>query len=98
MFSHVVFFWLKPELTEVQRADFLAEVKALAAIPGVIHCHIGTPASTDRPVIDRSYSVGLNLIFPSLAAHDVYQVHPLHLAFVEKCKSQWAKVVIYDFA
>jgi hypothetical protein len=32
-----------------------------------------------------------------MAAHDIYQVHPVHLAFVEKCKSMWTKVVIYDF-
>jgi hypothetical protein len=97
MLSHVVLFWLKPDLNDAQRADFRVQVNTLATIPGVIQCHIGTPSSTDRPVIDRTYSVGLNLIFPNMAAHDVYQVHPVHLAFVEKCKSMWTKVVIYDF-
>lgn len=97
MLSHVVLFWLKPDLTPAQRDAFMAKVRTLATIPGVTQCHIGTPASTDRPVIDRTYSVGLNLIFPDMAAHDAYQVHPTHLAFVEACKASWSKVLIYDF-
>ena len=97
MLSHVVLFWLKPELTAEQRAAFMSKVRTLATIPGVVKCHIGEPAATDRPVIDRTYSVGLNLIFPDMAAHDAYQVHPTHLAFVEQCKASWSRVLIYDF-
>jgi len=97
MLSHVVLFWLKSDLTPDQRTAFMKQVKTLETIPGVVKCHIGTPASTDRPVIDRTYSVGLNLIFPDMAAHDAYQIHPTHLAFVETCKASWSKVLIYDF-
>ena len=97
MLSHVVLFWLKPDLTAAQRAEFETRLRALGSIPGVTAFHVGTVASTDRPVIDRTYSFGLNLIFPDMAAHDAYQVHPTHLAFVENCKAFWTKVLIYDF-
>lgn len=98
MLSHVVLFWLKPDLTAAQRTEFETRLRALGTIPGVVAFHVGAVAPTDRPVIDRTYSFGLNLIFPDMAAHDAYQVHPTHLAFVENCKPFWTKVLIYDFA
>jgi quinol monooxygenase YgiN len=97
MLSHVVLFWLKPDLTAAQRAEFETRLRALGAIPGLAKFHVGTPASTDRSVIDRTYSFGLNLVFPDMAAHDAYQVHPTHQAFVDNCKAFWTKVLIYDF-
>jgi hypothetical protein len=51
-----------------------------------------------RPVVDQSYQVALNLVFPDKKSQDDYQVHPLHIEFVEKAfKPNCAKVVIYDF-
>jgi hypothetical protein len=34
--------------------------------------------------------------FPDLATHDAYQIDPSHLKFIEKGKSLWEKVLIYD--
>jgi hypothetical protein len=49
-------------------------------------------------VVDQSYQVALNLVFPDKKAQDDYQVHPRHLEFVEKVfKRTCTKVVIYDF-
>ena len=51
-----------------------------------------------RPVVDQSYQVALNVAFQSKQAQDDYQVHPLHLEFVEKVfKPLCRKVVVYDF-
>ena len=41
--------------------------------------HVGTPADTDRSVIDSSYSFCLVVAFDSKKEHDIYQAHPLHL-------------------
>ncbi|MDB5240049.1 MAG: stress responsive alpha-beta barrel protein, partial [Spirosoma sp.] len=30
------------------------------------------------------------------AAHDAYQVHPVHLEFVAECAHLWNRVQIYD--
>jgi hypothetical protein len=49
-------------------------------------------------VVDQSYQVALNLIFPSKQAQDEYQIHPEHLKFVEHCRALWQKVTVYDFA
>src|SRR5690606_36534709 len=44
---HNVFFWLKPNLSEAEKASFLKGVKSLAAISTVRKCYIGPPASTE---------------------------------------------------
>ena len=31
-----------------------------------------------------------------MAAHDAYQVDPLHTAFVQQFSGHWQRVVIYD--
>src|SRR5581483_6571845 len=57
MFVHSVYFWLKPDLTEAQQVQFWAGVRALGTISSVRHCYIGTPAATDRPIIEDRKSV-----------------------------------------
>jgi hypothetical protein len=94
MLVHTVYFWLKPG---VDRAAFRRQAETLAGIPGLTACHIGTPAPTPaRPVIDASYDVALTTVMADLAAHDAYQVHPLHQAFLASCKEQWSRVQVYD--
>lgn len=95
MFIHSVYFWLKPDLTPAQRDQFWAGVKTLGEIPGVRLFFVGAPADTDRPVIERSYSCALVTGFDDRAAHDAYQVHPIHDTFRE-LEHLWTKVVIYD--
>lgn len=97
MLVHSVFFWLKPELTDAQRAEFLRGLESLKGIAAIRQIYIGAPAATQkRPVIDDSYSYALTTIFDNLAGQDAYQVDPLHLAFVQNCKQFWNRVQIYD--
>ena len=96
MLVHSVFFWLKSDVTPDQVKTFETLSNAMAKIPGVIHLWVGKPAPTDRPVIDRSYSYGLTVVLKDMAAHDVYQEHPIHDAFRNTCGSFWTQVKIYD--
>lgn len=96
MLVHAVYFWLKKDLTSEQRAAFLAGVESLKGIASTEAVHIGAPAPTFRPVVDRTYDVALVVLMKDMAAHDAYQVDPLHKAFLEKFASNWEKVVIYD--
>ncbi len=98
MLIHTVYFWLKPGLTEAQRAEFRRGVESLAAIGHVERVYLGPPARTPpRPVVDQSFSVGLTVICRDTAAHDAYQSDPVHLAFVAKCQHLWTRVQVYDF-
>lgn len=97
MLVHTVYFWLKPELTAAQLADFRRGVESLAGIKAVEKLYVGKPAKTaKRPIIDDTYSVALTVICKDVAGHDAYQVDPLHLAFVNNFKTFWTRVQIYD--
>ena len=96
MFVHSVYFWLKPGLGERQVAAFRGGLESLAKAPTVTALYVGTPAATDRPIIDRSYSFALTVVFHDKAAHDAYQTDPVHLAFVDQFGSCWDRVLIYD--
>ncbi|HEY5079509.1 MAG TPA: Dabb family protein [Opitutaceae bacterium] len=97
MLVHAVFFWLKPGLTAAERARFRAEVGKLAAIRTIDRIYVGLPAAlAERSVTDRSFDVALTIVFKDGAAHDAYQVDPVHLAFVEGNKDSWTRVQVFD--
>ncbi|HEY1793272.1 MAG TPA: Dabb family protein [Opitutaceae bacterium] len=97
MLIHSVLFWLKPALTPEERRLFRGEVGKLARIPSIEKIYVGGPAGiAEREVTDRSFDVALTIVFRDGAAHDAYQVDPVHLAFVEGNKARWTKVLIYD--
>ena len=98
MFSHVVIFWTDPANPKAADELIAGANKYLAPLPGIVHFHIGKMARSQRPVVDQTYQVALNVVFDSKHAQDDYQVHPLHLEFVEKVfKPVCKKVVVYDF-
>ena len=97
MLIHAVFFWLKPGLDASQRSRFRAEVGKLAAVRTIEKVYVGGPASVpERGVTDRSFDVALTIVFRDAAAHDAYQVDPIHLAFVEGNKDLWTRVQVFD--
>jgi hypothetical protein len=98
MFSHVVIFWTDPANPRAADELIAGAERYLKPIPGVLHFHIGRMAPSARPVVDQTYQVALNITFPSKKAQDDYQVHPLHVDFVEKVfKPACKRVVVYDF-
>ena len=96
MFVHAVYFWLKPGISPAQHRQFEELATAMSKAPTVRHLWLGKPAATDRPVIDRSYSYSLVVVFDDAAGEAAYQVHPTHDTFREKCGSFWSRVQIYD--
>ncbi|MGN6555537.1 MAG: Dabb family protein [Verrucomicrobiota bacterium] len=98
MFSHVVIFWTDPEQANAADELIAGANQFLKPIPGALQFHVGKMANSHRPVVDQTYQVALNIVFPDKKTQDDYQVHPLHLEFVEKCVRRLVKkVVVYDF-
>lgn len=98
MFSHVVIFWTDPKNPKAADALVAGAEKYLRPIPGLLNFHIGRMVASPRPVVDQSYQVALNLTFPDKKTQDAYQVHPLHIEFVEKVfKINCARCTVYDF-
>jgi hypothetical protein len=97
MLVHSVFFWLKPALTPAERSRFRAEVGKLSNISTIDRIYVGAPASiAERSVTERSFDVALTIVFKDGAAHDAYQVDPVHLAFVEGNRDSWTRVQVFD--
>ena len=96
MFVHTVFFWLKSPENQADHDALRSGLQTLTSIGDISTIYIGTPAETRRPVIDHSYDFSLTLVFAHQAAHDAYQVHPKHEAFVANCAYLWERVLIYD--
>ncbi len=96
MLVHTVNFWLKKDLSSKEIALFEKGVSSLQNIEVVKYFSVGTPASTDRPTIDRTYSYSLLTVFEGMPGHDVYQTHQIHLQFLADCKHLWDRVLIYD--
>jgi hypothetical protein len=70
----------------------------LKPIPGILHFHIGKMVPSPRPVVDSSYQVGLNVVFPSKQVREEYRAHPLHKQFEEGVlKQTYQRCVVYDF-
>ena len=96
MIAHHVLFWLKANITAEQKTAFQKSLSTLEKIEVVKFFHLGTPAPIERAVVDTSYTFSLFLAFDDLAAHDTYQSHPIHKAFLEGFKVFFDRVVIYD--
>ena len=96
MFVHTVFFWLSRPESQDDRNALRAGLASLRGINHISAAYIGTPADRRRPVIDHSYDFSLTFVFADKAAHDAYQVHPVHLEFVAECQHLWERVQVYD--
>ena len=95
-FIHHVFFWLKTPVTNEVRVKFEKGLTDLIKIDEIVDKHLGTPAATNRGVIDNSYTYSLLVTFRNKEDQDVYQTHPIHLKFIADCQDLWEKVVVYD--
>lgn len=96
IFIHHVYFWLKNPENKTDKDKLVEGLKKLSKVKTIKMAHIGQPASTNRDVIDSSYSISWMLIFKNKANQDSYQTDPIHLKFIEECASLWSKVVVYD--
>ena len=99
MLSHSVFFTLHDD-SPAARAKLIGDCrKYLTDIPGITFFAVGTLVDDlSRPVNDKGFHVGLNVVFTNRAAHDAYQVDERHQQFMAENKPTWKQVRVFDFA
>ena len=95
-FVHTVFFWLKDKNNAEHKTALHAGLKKLSEISEIGEAYVGSPAPTNREVIDSSYDFSITFIFDSAEKQDIYQDHPDHHAFIAQCSSLWDRVQVYD--
>ena len=93
--NHVVLISLQDDSDSgelIQDCDSL-----LLPIPEVRSYWAGTPLNIGRgDVIDGNYSVGLCVGFDDIADYRAYLAHPDHVALVEKWKTRWTTIRLFD--
>jgi len=96
VFVHHVYFYLKNPKNAADTAKLIEGLTTLSKIKEIQFVHIGTPASTNRSVIEKGYDVSWLLFFKNLMEEEIYQTHPVHLKFIEDYSHLWEKVIVYD--
>lgn len=96
-FVHVVFFWLKNPDNKKERKQFENNLNTfIKGIDYIRSTHVGTPAGTDRSVVDNSYTYCLMVSFEDKKDHDAYQEDGLHKKFIDDTAALWERVQVYD--
>lgn len=95
-FVHQVYFWQRNVGSEIELTLLILGLKTLQEIEVITGIHIGFPASSQDTNIDRSYSVSLMVSFNNAKDEQLYQMHPIHLKFMEDCGHLFNKVMVYD--
>ena len=96
-FIHTVLFWFKEPQNPGHRSKFEESiVRFMQDSEYAGEWHVGTPAGTDRKVVDNSYTYCLAVTFPSAEVQDLYQSEPAHHRFIEECSPFWERVQVYD--
>ncbi len=97
MLSHDVFFSLKESNPENKKMLVDACHKYLKGHEGVAFYSAGVLSEDlKREVNDVNFDVALHIVFNDKAEHDKYQDAPRHLEFIEKNKSLWKSVRVFD--
>ena len=84
-------------MTAEQIAQFEKDLGSLAKIDAAEAVYIGTVADTaKRPVVQTDWDYMLTVICKDVAAHDVYQDHPIHHEFIANQKQYFGQVRVFD--
>ena len=94
---HVVYFWLKEDLTDDDEKDFLKFFEILKTVPTVKSLQVCKPAPTNpRDVVDNSFSYNILVGFDSMKDINVYETHAIHTDAAAKYSKYWTKVQVRD--
>ena len=95
---HVVLVWLKEPGNLKHRQRIIEISREFETIPGVIDVSVGEVVTSDRPIVDDSFDVGLYLTFSSVDAMNTYLADDRHqMALREIFRPLSERYIVYDF-
>ena len=96
-FAHIVLFWLKNPDNQLERKEFESSLETFIKNSEYVKSmHFGSPANTNRSVIDNTYTYCLIVTFTSKEKQDKYQDEQGHKKFISESEELWDKVTVYD--
>ncbi len=97
LIAHYVLFWLKENLSEKEKNDFIQFFETLKKVPSIKSLQYGPPADTNkRDVVDNSFTYNLFVLFENMDDLNIYETHPIHLDAIEKYSKYWDRVIVHD--
>jgi hypothetical protein len=95
--AHAVFFTLKDASDAAVEALLKDCFTYLKDHPGVIYFSAGRiVAEHDRDVNVTDFQVGFTVVFTNKSYHDKYQDAEQHKIFLNRNKTNWAQVRVFD--
>jgi hypothetical protein len=96
---HLVICWLKEPGNAAHRRSIRDASLRFREIPTVLEVRVGEAVPSDRPIVDDSYDVAVEVRFASVEDMNTYLEHPLHAkAKDEVLMPLVSKLLVYDFA
>lgn len=95
--THIVLCWLNEPGNAEHKKQIIETSRALGNIPGVLSVCAGVPLSSDRPVVDDSFDVGITFVLEDTIALKTYLQRPEHQEAQKKVLQPLVKkVLVYD--
>jgi len=95
MMEHLVLFKLKANVTEEQRQTFVATLKRLSSIDGIVDMSVGINHSKEGK--SQGFEIGMRVLFRDHAALDAYLPHPQHVGLVNEIRQLFEDVIVVDY-
>ena len=95
-FIHTAYFWFKEGASEERKTAMIKDTENLRKIASVKGLFYGSPAATDRPVVEKSYDFAVVVHFEDLTGHDAYQNDQIHLDLLANHSDLWSRVMVTD--
>lgn len=96
--THVVIVWLNETLSEQQVTTIIEKSRVLETLEVVKAVKIGRPVTSNRDVVDDSFTFAISVSFKNAADMKAYSIDETHLNYVKTVlKPSLEKILIYDF-
>ena len=94
--QHVVYFWLKEDVTQSEKQQFEENLEKLGTCPQILTYRWGKAVPSDRDVVDDSFDYSWIVDFANEEDLRAYGVDSIHKVFIAESEHLWKNVQVYD--
>lgn len=95
--THVVLCWLDSTVSPQEIDSLISLTYDLKEIPGIMDLYVGKPVSSERPIVDDSFTFGITMTFADAESMNHYLADKRHTSFVaQNIKPRLNRIIVYD--